>query len=119
MNVHLIRTEDITSEMYFDLLDFLRHFQGPYTFFTTEKQPELTLEDELGILYPEDENYHKQFAHSDMLYAPILDAEIHLFRWEDLFKICNRYRKKNKVAETDVVILLTGHGNELNWFSGF
>jgi hypothetical protein len=49
------------------------------------------------------------------LRAPV----IKLFSWEEIFSICNRYRKRKKVNSNDIVILLTDEGNELNWFSGF
>jgi hypothetical protein len=121
MNVHLIRTEGVSDEEYFDLLDFLRHFNSPYSFITTEEASEISVEEEVEMLLPDDPNYHskrnmqRQEVSHILMEAPI----IYLHAWKDLFDICNRYRRKKRLKAEEVVILLTEQGNELNWFTGF
>lgn len=119
MNVHLIRTEGVDDTLYFGVYDFLKHFNGPYHFLISGKPQEPSIEDEVRIMFPDDPDFdRKKVSYSDkLLYHSI--AEVRMLSWEDLFSTCSAYRKRKKIAEEDVVILLTEYGNYENWFSGY
>lgn len=117
-NVHVIRTKGIADLTYFDLLDFIRHFKGPYNFITHETPVELRIEDEVEVMYQDDPGFDIK-SHMPILYDSSMVAEMRMVPWENIFEACNAYRKKYKISKEDVVILLNDEGNDLNWFSGF
>lgn len=119
MNVHLLRTPGIDDRDYFDLLDFLQHFNSPYKFITKEKPVEITLEEEVEYLFPDDPRFHRKLLMDECSSKKIMESVQALVPWENIFDACNKYRRRYRLPVQDVVILLTAEGNELNWFSGF
>ena len=119
MNVHLIRTKGVEDTVYFGVRDFLQHFKGPYHFQVTGKPQEPGIEDEVRIMFPDDPAFDtKKVRHpAEVHYHRI--SEVRMLSWEDLFSTCSLYRKRRKIADEDIVILLTEYGNYENWFSGY
>ncbi len=118
MNVYLIRTDGVEDALYFGVCDFLQHIPGPFTFHTHGHPAELSIQDEVKLLFPDDEKYHRQeVMESRVMYSAEMSVE--RLSWKDLFHANNDFRKKSGIPEEDIVILLTDYGNYPNWFSGY
>jgi hypothetical protein len=117
MNIHLIRTEEYTKEELFDVHDFLTHFSPPYRFHVKEKPYVIPLEEELDIWNWDDPRMHKKQHFYTVSESAAKYTPMHIHSTENLFHLCNKYRAKHKLNDSDIVILLTEYGNELNWFS--
>lgn len=121
MKVHIIRTEGVEDELYFGVASFLRNLPGPYDFITSGRAEEPDIRDEILELLPKDERYHfqdqKLFQSEKSMY--MMESNIMMLSWDDLFSICNTYRNRKRVESGEVVILLTEYGNYPNWFAGY
>jgi hypothetical protein len=117
MNIHLIRTEDYTTEELFAVYDFLMHFHPEYKFCVKEKPFTLSLEEELDVWNWDNPKIHRKASpHTDFV-SEMSYSAIHIHTTENLFGLCNQYRKKHRLKDDDIVILLTEYGNDMNWFS--
>ena len=126
MNVHLLRSPELSEETYRNVLHLLQQFRGPMHFHECEE--------EVLIYNPEGEkrewknrkDFEKlkklQFYSAD--YARVEENCI-VFphkevvkTWEQLFGECDNYRHKKSIEGNDIVVLLTDLGNTPNWFGG-
>ena len=117
MNVHLIKANDFDSAGYTGLITLLQSFPGPLQF----KASETLLLDEFGdiLVYGsrEEEYTQNKFPLYNLVDESLsYPREVKTLTWLQLFEACNKYRRKNKIADTDHVILLTSTANESNWF---
>jgi hypothetical protein len=122
MNVHLLKSPELSDDTYRDVVLVLRQYPGPIRF----------IESELGIMDAEPKEQHwedeKKFdskspvefqksmrnVHSITVHEfPMTDQRL---TWEDLFRQCRNYRRERNVPADDHVILLTDIGNDKNWF---
>lgn len=133
MNVHLIRSSELSLETYTNVWNLLNKFQGPINFnesedfewdnflyeqdwISEEQFKEVQKVDfkkeqdmDLGRLYssmPSESDYFEKTF-------PFKEPQL---TWEDLFLICKKYRRKYTVPENDLVFLLTDVSNDKNWF---
>ena len=135
MNIHLIRDREVDATLYADVLSILKGSPGTINFIAGEdvaimerRLYELEVEEieQLEASFKEfKEDEKKPLMESRMSLNRASDHQMEIpriepwkivFSWKDLFKICNDYRNRNKLGESDFVILLTGYSNELNWF---
>jgi hypothetical protein len=122
MNVHLLKSPELSEDTYRDVVHVLRQYPGPIRF----------IESELGIMDAEPKDHYwqdeKKFDTKDNVvfpqYSLIPDNEMwHSFpmtdqrlTWQELFRQCENYRVLCSVPTDDHVILLTNIGNDKNWF---
>jgi hypothetical protein len=128
MNVHLLRSPELDTDTYRNVLQLLQQFQGPMHF--------IACEDDFSDFFIDGEEiiwHHKK----DFETSTIMSSEMNMSKsdlsslnipkikfpytekkktWEQLFGECDNYRKTNSIADDDIVVLLTDLGNELNWF---
>jgi hypothetical protein len=129
MNIHLIRSSELNVEIYANVWNLLRKFQGPLQYFESE--------DVLG----EYKQYDQEWLSEDHLndiqrinFSPDLDSVNHktefdsrnisltnnfdekIATWEDFFATCEKYRSEYKIPDNDLVFLLTDISNDKNWF---
>lgn len=97
MNIHLIKTPEISDERYFSLIDYLSNFKGPLNY--------------TGGL--SNSSFHKQTP----LFDNILNNKY--FSFEDFSLLCNSYRSFADIPKESVTVLLTSVRNVSNWFSYF
>jgi hypothetical protein len=125
MNVHLIRTQDVTIDHYNDVLNLLRSFNGEVQFVSHEEEQIIDLvttknwKDEDEFIR---QDYPKLSINQEMALG-IVDFEPISFpykekqvTWEDLFQVCRDHRLAHNIGESDIVFVLTSLGNEFNWF---
>ena len=120
MNIHLLRSDDCSLELYRDVLHLLQQVRGPMVFIESETE-EFDSEGELHVWEtPEDfsrktiPEMSKNIEHSFTNYA--FPREEKKYSWKKLFSLCENYRKKQNINKEDHIVLLTSHANEHNWF---
>jgi len=116
MKVHLVRANDCDSEMYSGLVALLKSFAGPLQFMESE---ELVLDEDGGIVVYESQEHEfmmaeecKSVAREELIYP----RAVQVLTWPQLFRFCDRYRKKKNLPDEDHVFFLTSTANEYNWF---
>ena len=122
MNVHLIRSNEISRELYRDVINILQNFSGPFKFISSEDVLEYE-DDDFIVNTIENENvfdtknamYHR--PPSGMMGLITFPHQRRELTWEQLFNKCSMYRKTNDIGVDEFVILLTDIANDMNWFS--
>ena len=126
MNIHLLRSPELKSETYRNVLDLFNSSKGPMHFLACEKEILEFTADEEDKVWEQKEDFQKKkkivnnLEEDSTCYAseikfPYVEK---VKSWEQLFAQCDAYRKKKRIAEKDIVVLLTDAGNERNWFGG-
>ncbi len=114
--IHLIRTPDYEVEEYQKVCELLQSFHGPMEFISTEYQFDEHQFDFLNVDFiANDPLFVKKHS-----FKSVSEIDLDLLdplRWEEMFFLCDFYRKKESVQVEDFVVLLTKRRNELNWFS--
>ena len=135
MKVHLIRSNDFSAQTYQSVIQILSQYNGPVKFISSETEVEISNAIEVEIGSKDDfetiKRDHALFSISkdDPTAEPNYSMEssrpkikfpffTKRSKWDDFFKLCNDYRKKNKLPQQDLVILLTDTANDANWFGG-
>jgi len=120
MNIHLLRSDDCSLELYRDVLHLLQQVKGPMVFIESEAE-EFDSEGELHVWEtPEDftqktiPRMSMDIEHSFTQY--LFPREEKRYSWKKLFSLCENYRKKQNINKEDHIVLLTSHANEHNWF---
>lgn len=137
MKVHLIKDSEVGKDVFSEVVDLLQSINGPieflYDFNNTINFSEDDVEDSQFL---EQKKFEKSLPPQAMYNANIrpsksMDFEFNfrpfrnftfpLFRkttkWTTIFKKCTAYRKKNRIPDTEFVILLTEVSNTNNWFA--
>jgi hypothetical protein len=125
MNVHLVRSPELSTDTYRNVLQLLQQFRGPVNFVECEADA-LSGSDAVVRSWPDKGTFERKLkaeaCHSQPP-AKLYDAEpIHfpfeeLFEsWDSLFRRCRDFRVMHGIPGDDIVILLTDVGNESNWF---
>lgn len=125
MNIHLLRSPELNEETYRNVLNLLRQFRGPVHFLECEEEVLQYSPDEEERVWENSKKFEKlkhiQFS------SITKEASEHYINfpfkektktWKQLFSECDKYRSKKKIAENEIVVLLTDIGNEPNWFGG-
>ena len=116
MNIHIIRDGIVDPAVYADVLAILQSAPGPMNFIQGE---DMALHEQ-GFEELEIENHNiqqsKESYDEDYSMSVITEPWKIAYTWDDLFSICRNYRVSKGIHDADSVILLTEHGNELNWF---
>jgi hypothetical protein len=119
LTVRLLRAPDYAPDDYFTVCELLQSFTMPgWTFIPieTEIDPEDGPYRQPERQRPEDVHFDYDSPVAKKMYDDGRGAPL---SWEELFGVCDYYRKKDGVPATDFVILLTKRPNALNWFSSF
>lgn len=102
MHIHIIRTPgDNNHEVFLGVKEILNNQQGDMKFYFDEKD----ISSSFDFLQFTDRT--QTLSH----HSPLT--------WEQLFHICNEYRRLEQISPSDFVILLTDRPNTLNWFSSY
>ena len=119
LTVRLLRAPDYTADDYFTVCTLLQSFTMPgWTFVPveTEIDPEDSPYRQSGRRRSEDVHFDFDSPVAKKMYDAGRGVPL---SWEELFGICEYYRRIDHVATTDFVVLLTKRPNSLNWFSSF
>ncbi|WP_396139863.1 hypothetical protein [Flavobacterium sp.] len=126
MNIHLLRSPELKVETYRNVLDIFNSSKGPMRFLACEKEILEFTADEEDRVWEQKEDFQKlkKIDSNSDEYSICYDSAIEFpyvekaKTWEQLFAECDAFRKKKRIAEKDIVVLLTDYGNDQNWFGG-
>ena len=125
--IHLIRTSEVDTEVYDTIVQYLKQFSGPMTFFGYDESFKITGRavkvikktdddfEEMEDLYFPSISYNIM---NDALRSELNPPKVDLYDWDDLFQVARKFRKEKKVADSELVFVLTYKGNKNNWFVG-
>lgn len=125
--IHLIRTREVDTEVYDAIVQYLKQFSGPMTFFGYDESFEIS-GNAVRVIQKTDEDFEdmempvmemtSHYLISDELRIELNPPKVDLFEWDDLFRVARKFRKEKRVADSELVFVLTYKGNENNWFVG-
>lgn len=121
MNIHLIRSEELDETVYQDVVHLLQQHPGPLRFLETEEPTEAVdvneriVKDEEGFTTKHQVDYSK--GAMMRISEPSFPMKERFLSWDALFSICNSYRQKHDIGDSEAVCLITDLNNEHNWFS--
>jgi hypothetical protein len=100
MNVHITCTPEYSFEELTKIVELLNNVPGEIKFSCNE---ELVTAEQYSMMVDKYE-FHES---------------IESLSFEELFKLCDCYRKMKKISTDEFIILITSIPNEKNWFSAF
>lgn len=127
INVWLIRSDEYSKEKYWEVVELLQSYPGIFNFKSKEEiQP--VSEDDLMIDYFDDDSFKQQKEEPFALYDSMpmgrdipefffRPEKIRVMTWNQIFHICNSFRRTNGIGNNEFVVFLTELGNEHNWFT--
>jgi len=121
MNVHLVRSKEVSKDLYWDVVELLQEFKGPANYISSEPFTDyeyLTLKSE--IIDDEEQFTTKSLKHLQISEFDEMPFSFPMTRqvatWEQLFQKCREYREKRDLGSEEYVLLLTDIPNDKNWF---
>lgn len=114
MKIHLIRSPEYSIEDLTEVYGLLNSFKGPMKFEMNDHQ--FNKKDFYFLnydLYPE----HNFNFESDKKKKEFIKELGYPLSFEELFSLCDSFRKKKRIKRNDYVVLITNRFNSLNWFS--
>lgn len=113
MKIYLIKTPEYNSESFKDVCELLCSFDGALDFISSEYEFDkeefpFLKKFNLDFLFKYDSPL-KKVNYNNGQELPL--------SWRELFSLCEYYRSKFNIENTDFVVLLTSRRNALNWFS--
>lgn len=125
--IHLIRTSEVDTEVYDTIVQYLKQFSGPMTFFGYDESFKIT-GNAVRVIQKTDDDFEdmempmmemtSNYLISHKLRSDLNPPKVDLFEWDDLFKVARKFRKENGIADSELVFVLTYKGNKNNWFVG-
>jgi len=123
MTIHLIKSAELSAEVFTAVYDLLTAVDGTITI---KCDPESVInfdQEEIFKRFYEDEE-----AFSKMTEPPLyrmINAEsrrsfpsyVRTASWTTFFSKCEKYRVSNSIPENEMVLMLTEVGNKYNWFA--
>jgi len=118
MKAHLIKSREVSSDLFTKVVDLLQAVRGQIQFSYDESSVINFDNDELysHVFKTEDEFNTKKSLRNALIgrFSPI---EKEIAKWKDLFNKCNEYRIQKNISNNEFVLLLTNIPNEYNWFA--
>ena len=125
MKVHLIRSKGYPIEDFNNVLNLLNKHRGSIEF--VPSVPVILPESGIEEIYETKKDFEKKIpppiSYSSELNSIHFEERIsfphkaNVLTWDQLFDVCNKYRKENFIPNEDYVILLNDIQNEKNWFA--
>ena len=105
MKVHVVRSEEVSKSLVKNVSELVGKLKEPINFIflkeDIEEEPE-NMADERNDMPAGNGNFEPE-----------------VLSWKELFEKCDNYRRRKQLNDDEVVVLLTDHNNELNWFSSW
>jgi len=122
MKVHLLKSVEVSTDLFTKVVDFLKSIPGPIEFIYDVHATTYFEDEEIYMYQIRDEaHFEKKMA---PMKASLSSNNVRLFplkrqtiTWDALFKKANQYRKSNKLPDNEFVLLLTDIANKQNWFA--
>jgi hypothetical protein len=118
MNVHLIKSKELSSSKYWEIFEFLNQHDGPVKFMASEDPSEFKSGDLFDTEVEESDFFKQSFLlNCETSHSYIIPERRTEISWTNLFSQCKKYRSKKSIPEEDMAILLTDIANSKNWFA--
>jgi hypothetical protein len=125
INIHLFRSEELSPGRFNEIVTLITQFAGPGNFISGEETISWEKERVSQELREGEDIYLKKtFTVKNKM---LFESSFHNFEprmvfsleWDTIFSQCETYRKALKIPASDLVIILTDHSNNRNWFSAW
>ncbi len=121
MRIHLLKSKELSIEVFSQVVDVLTSIPGPYQF-DCERDSVIDFEkDETFIRHvPDRVNFEKidnTLPRRPAKYSRKFPIDLQAASWQTLFSKCTQYRFEKSIPAEDMVILLTDITNPDNLFS--
>lgn len=114
MKIHLICSPEYNIEDLKEVYELLNSFKGTMEFYMSEYEFNKMDFNFLNYeLYPE----HNFKFESDKRKKTFIKELGYPLSFEELFSLCDSFRRKRRIRRNDFVVLITNRFNSLNWFS--
>ncbi|HMQ67675.1 MAG TPA: hypothetical protein PKA90_07160 [Ignavibacteria bacterium] len=114
IKIHLIRSPEYSSEDLTEVYELLNSFKGPMNFEMNDH--EFNKKDFYFLNYDLYPRHNFKFD-SDKKKKEFIKELGYPLSFEELFSLCDSFRKENLIGKNDFVVLITKRFNSLNWFS--
>ena len=122
MKIHLVKSKEVDIALFTNVVTLLQAIPGPLEFLYKKNAVLNFDEDEF---YSNTIHNKKQF---EKMEEPVYSMEVsynhielpltrNTTTWKTFFKKCEQYRKENKIANNEFVLLMTDIANDMNWFA--
>ena len=118
MNVHILKDEKLSQNIYNEVIETLQSFNNPLIFLKSTKK--ITLDEiDLESETMQEEDFNRQASYSSIMHSSfsIFPIKRKVAQPKDILKTCYEFRREKDIGDDDFVILLTEKANNLNWFS--
>jgi hypothetical protein len=134
MKVHLLKSSEVSTDLFTKVVDFLKSIPGPIQFIY-DVHATTYFEDEEIYMYQirDEKHFEKQKSPPQQMKSdlkkyslelddiipsiPSFPLERETITWNALFKKANQYRISNRLPDNEFVLLLTDVANKQNWFA--
>jgi hypothetical protein len=123
MTIHLIKSAELSAEVFTAVYDLLTAVDGTITIKCDPASVIDFSQEEIFSRFYEDEEAFSKMTESP-LYGMIRSDSRRSFpiyvktvSWSTLFNKCETYRNNNSIPENEMVLMLTEVGNKYNWFA--
>jgi hypothetical protein len=124
MRIHLVKSAEVSVELFTKVMDLLQAHPGPLNFSCNlDSVSNIYLYEKILTKIKTKEEFEKQLATENNLSDRLVSRKISFpfereeVSWDTLFSKCNKYRRKNNIKENEFVIMLTDIANNKNWFA--
>lgn len=122
MKIHLVRSPELETDTFNNVVNVLNQYPGPLEFITIEDVGIIPSSSQTQTWENEEDFRTKKLppkaSHNDSNYFFKYPKEEPMRTWEQLFEHCVLYRAKHRISSNDIVVLLTDDNNDKNWFGG-
>ncbi|MCB0728649.1 MAG: hypothetical protein KDD00_14395 [Ignavibacteriae bacterium] len=114
MKIHLIRSPEYSTEDLTKVYELLNSFKGPMKF---EMNDHVFDKKDFYFLNYDLYPHHNFKFDSDKKKKTFIKELGYPLSFEELFSLCDSFRKRFRIRKNDFVVLITNRFNSLNWFS--
>lgn len=124
MRVHLLRSSELSSKTYQNVVNLLKVFPGAITFVPSEMEDnEEDIEYKKKIFENEKTFVVAQHITLEQRTSAVPEKytfprEERVLGWDWFFAQCELYRTRKNIDKADLVVILSDKANDRNWFGG-
>lgn len=120
MKIHLVRSPELKTETFINVVNVLHQYPGPIKFIAIEEGGIIPSTAQTQTWDNEEDFKTKKIPpranYSEAVHFFEFPKEERMRTWEQLFEHCVLYRAKHRISSSEIVVLLTDDNNDRNWF---
>ncbi len=135
MRVHVLKSEEVSTERYHALMHLLNSTGGSVKYIPSEYIPSFEDDEfdtwydlkgraQINVEFPDIQLEHSisysmpSKMSKDCKKGYSMPEQLDVYSWKTLFSKCEQYRRDGDIGDDEFVVLVTDKGNENNWFTG-